>query len=245
MDNQSMKEYFLLWSALRMWWDAEDADKLHGTLRFQTCAGRANHTQAFTRLAALCYLRVFWGDGLFCMQSVMRCRFVLVCPCKLNVFRISLSLSLRPDDICTGYLFLCDLRAEFWVLFQTFNASSSPNLYRCVLGEYLNKKRKIYVQVFLYICIIMNIYAFFVKISICMSSLVFLVFLQFYFLVDFVYNLFEVNKCNSWFSFCSCYILKVFCLWQYCEFKWTANMRLLYYVKKSKPLIFQNVKLEN
>lgn len=101
------------------------------------------------------------------------------------------------------FVSLCDFRKSF-PNFQSSCIPISPNLqYRCLLWEYLNKKKIEKCTMFLYVCVIMNIYAlFFCEKYICMSSLVFpCCFAVFFVDVDSVYSLFEVNKCNSWFIF--------------------------------------------
>lgn len=87
MDNRCMKEFVLLWSALmnvvrcRGYWQTS-----RYCLRFQTCARRANHAQAFTRLAALFAVFIFFlGGVVYCacikLWGVHKSICLVICAC--------------------------------------------------------------------------------------------------------------------------------------------------------------------
>lgn len=177
MDNRNMKEFVLLWSALmnvvrcRGYWQTS-----RYCLRFQTCARRANHAQAFTRLAALFAVLFFWGGVVYsaCIKlwGVHKSICLVTCACvdmtpgpskhKYFIVLYSLFLSLLSFFLFIKnwwwhmhwlFVSLCDFRKSF-PNFQSSCIPISPNLqYRCLLWEYLNKKkdRKMY-NVFVRLC---------------------------------------------------------------------------------------------
>lgn len=105
----------------------------------------------------------------------------------------------------------------------------------CVCLENIWTKKRRNVQVFLDTSV-MNIYALFLFRAIKWVYMfeqfsVPLLFLVFSLVVNSVYNLFEVSAIDFLFLLCVTYWSF---LWQYCEFKRSANMRLLYYnIKKN------------